>query len=190
MLSTRPASVLFRDAKGQILPEQSGVLNRPGLMEALIPREDQAMPAPRCYPRELRGLRERALWGMAWSPEQISRGLRVDFPDGESMRIPHEAINQAQYVRDRGALEREVGTCFRTCSAVCVPEARSRRGKKFIASEVMISARTAEVEHAAIPGHREGDLYIGLDRSVIGPFVERTTRYSMLLHMVKSLEVV
>lgn len=31
-------------------------------------------------------------WVTAWSPEQISRRLRVNFPDDESMRISHEAI--------------------------------------------------------------------------------------------------
>src|SRR5690606_16403211 len=36
-------------------------------------------------------------WGTAWSPEQISNRLKVDFPDDESMRISHEAIYQALY---------------------------------------------------------------------------------------------
>ena len=31
-------------------------------------------------------------WATAWSPEQISNRLRVDFPDDASMRISHEAI--------------------------------------------------------------------------------------------------
>lgn len=31
-------------------------------------------------------------WLTAWSPEQISQRLRIDFPDDESMRISHEAI--------------------------------------------------------------------------------------------------
>ena len=37
-------------------------------------------------------------WAIAWSPEQISHRLRVDFPDDESMRISHEAIYQSLFI--------------------------------------------------------------------------------------------
>lgn len=129
------------------------------------------------------GRRADRRWGVAWSPEQISRRLRVDFPDDESMRISHEAIYQALYIQGRGALQRELSACLRTGRALRVPQARSRRGKKFITPEVMISARPAEVEDRAVPGHWEGDLIIGLGRSAIGTLVERTTRFTMLLHL-------
>src|SRR5699024_1705006 len=36
-------------------------------------------------------------WFTAWSPEQISHRLKIDFPDDESMRISHEAIYQALF---------------------------------------------------------------------------------------------
>jgi IS30 family transposase len=47
-------------------------------------------------------------WAKAWSPEQISRRLVVDFPDDTDMRISHEAIYQALYIEGRGALKREL----------------------------------------------------------------------------------
>jgi IS30 family transposase len=123
-------------------------------------------------------------WATAWSPEQISHRLEVDFPEDESMRISHEAIYQALYVQGRGALRRELAACLRTGRALRVPRARTRgRGKKFITSEVMISQRPAEADDRAVPGHWEGDLIIGLNKSAIGTLVERTSRFTMLLHL-------
>jgi IS30 family transposase len=123
-------------------------------------------------------------WATAWSPEQISARLRVDFPDDESMRISHEAIYQALYVQSRGALKRELVACLRTGRALRVPRARvGARGKQFVTEQVMISQRPAEAEDRAVPGHWEGDLILGLDRSAIGTLVERTTRFTMLLHL-------
>lgn len=128
--------------------------------------------------------REDRRWATAWSPEQISHRLKVDFPDDESMRISHEAIYQALYVQGRGALKRELVACLRTGRALRVPRARARqRPGGHVTSDVMISERPAEVEDRAVPGHWEGDLIIGSDRSAIGTLVERTSRFTMLLHL-------
>jgi IS30 family transposase len=130
------------------------------------------------------GRRQDRRWAKSWSPEQISNRLRVDFPDDESMRISHEAIYQALYVQGRGALKRELVACLRTGRALRVPRARTRgRGKKFVTPEIMISERPAEAADRAVPGHWEGDLILGLNRSAIGTLVERTTRFTMLLRL-------
>jgi IS30 family transposase len=123
-------------------------------------------------------------WATAWSPQQIASRLPIDFPDDESMRISHEAIYQALYVQSRGALKRELVACLRTGRALRVPRARARaRGKGFLSEEVMISERPAEAVDRAVPGHWEGDLILGTDRSAIGTLVERTSRFVMLLHL-------
>jgi IS30 family transposase len=130
------------------------------------------------------GRRQDRRWAAAWSPEQIANRLRVDFPDDGSMRISHEAIYQALYVQGRGALRRELTACLRTGRALRVPRGRTRgRGKKFITPEVMISQRPAEADDRAVPGHWEGDLILGLGSSAVGTLVERTTRFTMLLHL-------
>lgn len=130
------------------------------------------------------GRRTDRRWATSWSPEQISNRLKLDFPEDETMRISHEAIYQALFIQGRGALKRELVACLRTGRALRVPRARTRRrGKHFVTPEVMISERPAEVGDRAVPGHWEGDLIIGLNKSAIGTLVERTTRFTMLLHL-------
>jgi IS30 family transposase len=123
-------------------------------------------------------------WTRAWSPEQISNRLKVDFPDDVSMRISHEAIYQSLYIQGRGALKRELVWCLRTGRALRVPRERSRRKTwAHVTPETLISERPAEAEDRAVPGHWEGDLLIGLERSAIGTVVDRTTRFTMLVHL-------
>ncbi len=123
-------------------------------------------------------------WVRGWSPEQISHRLRVDFPDDESMRISHEAIYQALYIESRGALKRELVACLRTGRALRVPRARAQqKAWAHVTPEVMISERPDEADDRSVPGHWEGDLIIGLKRSAIGTVVERTTRFTMLIHL-------
>ncbi len=130
------------------------------------------------------GPRQHRRWATAWSPEQIARRLVIDFPDNEEMRISHEAIYQALFIQGRGALRRELTACLRTGRALRMPRSRLRgKNKSFVSPEVMISERPAEASDRAIPGHWEGDLILGLQSSAIGTLVERTTRFTLLLHL-------
>ena len=123
-------------------------------------------------------------WTLAWSPEQIANRIKVDFADDESMRISHEAIYQSLYIQGRGALKRELVWCLRTGRALRAPRERSRRKTwAHVTPETLISERPAEADDRAVPGHWEGDLLIGLERSAIGTVVERTTRFTMLVHL-------
>ena len=99
------------------------------------------------------------------------------------MRISHEAIYQSLYIQGRGALRRELTACLRSGKALRVPRERSRgRNKSFIGDAIMISDRPAEIADRAVPGHWEGDLILGLGSSAIGTLVERSSRFTMLLH--------
>jgi IS30 family transposase len=130
------------------------------------------------------GRRKNRRWASSWSPEQIANRLAVEFPDDDSMRISHETIYQALYIQGRGALRRELSACLRTGRALRVPRARTRgRNKQFVGPEIMISERPAESADRAVPGHWEGDLILGLGSSAIGTLVERSTRFTMLLHL-------
>jgi IS30 family transposase len=130
------------------------------------------------------GPRKPRRWAIAWSPEQIANRLPIDFPDDASMRISHESIYRALYVQGRGTLKRELTACLRTGRTLRVPRARAQsRGKSFVLPELMISERPPEADDRAVPGHWEGDLILGLRSSAIGTLVERTSRFTMLLHL-------
>ncbi|WP_278393054.1 IS30 family transposase [Sphingobium yanoikuyae] len=129
-------------------------------------------------------LRQCRRWSIAWSPEQIAHRLRIDYPEDPTMRISHEAIYQSLYIQGRGALRQELTACLRSGRALRVPRERTRgRGKSFVDDAIMISERPPEVEDRAVPGHWEGDLILGLHSSAIGTLVERSSRFTMLLHL-------
>jgi IS30 family transposase len=173
----KPAKLAVDDRLREYVQERlAGQVRRP---------DGTAVPGPTTRPWSGRNKprRQDRRWAKAWSPEQISRRLRLDFPDDESMRISHEAIYQALYVQSRGALRRELVACLRTGRALRVPRARTQRGKNFVTDQIMISERPAEAEDRAVPGHWEGDLILGTGHSAIGTLVERSTRFTMLLHL-------
>jgi IS30 family transposase len=123
-------------------------------------------------------------WSMAWSPEQISERLKIEFPDDSSMRISHEAIYQSLYIEGRGALKRELIAALRTGRALRKPRARSQnKPQGHVTADVVLSERPAEAEDRAVPGHWEGDLIIGTGRSAIATLVERRSRSTLLVHL-------
>jgi transposase, IS30 family len=121
-----------------------------------------------------------------WSPQQVSRRLRIEYPGDPMMRVSHETIYQSIYVQGRGALRKELAACLRTGRAIRRNRARLDNNSSggHIPGMVNISERPAEVADRAVPGHWEGDLIIGRNgKSAVGTLVERSTRFVILLHL-------
>jgi transposase, IS30 family len=147
-------------------------------------RPYRAVPAQQ--EAEARGARPKP-FKLAHAPRQIALRLAAEFPDDPAMRPSHEAIYQALYVQGRGLLRRELHTALRTGRAIRRPrrrvDGRSDPDRR-IPGKIMISERPAEVADRALPGHWEGDLIMGkANKSSIGTLVERTTRFTILLHL-------
>lgn len=118
------------------------------------------------------------------SPEQIAARLRVDYPDDPQMWVSHETIYRSLYVQGRGALRRDLHRCLRTGRALRRPRGRASQRPGAIPNMVHISARPPEVADRAVPGHWEGDLITGAgNASAIGTLVERSTGFTLLLHL-------
>ena len=124
--------------------------------------------------------------GKRYSPQQISARLRRDFPDEPEMWVHHNTIYDSLYLQARGALRADLAKCLRSGRIRRRPQRpdgyEERRGQ--IPDKLLISMRPVEVADRAVPGHWEGDLIKGkLNASAIGTVVERTTNYTLLLHL-------
>jgi transposase, IS30 family len=121
-----------------------------------------------------------------WSPKQIATWLRTTFADRPELWVSHETIYQAIYVQSRGSLREELTrqVALRSGRADRRPQSRAAAGgrsRRPWIGDLHISARPAEADDRAVPGHWEGDLVIGkAGRSAIVTLVERATRYVML----------
>ena len=122
------------------------------------------------------------------SPEQIAGQLRREFPEDPEMQVHHETIYRELFVQGRGALRAELHQCLRSGRARRLTRTEARRarasGRGRIPDMVNIVERDEEVEGRRVPGHWEGDLITGTkNASAIGTLVERTTGYTLLLHL-------
>lgn len=118
-----------------------------------------------------------------WSPQEIARRLRIDFPDDPAMWLSHETIYQSLLAPGRGGLRRDLHRCLRTGRAQRRP--RNRMGTPGqIRGMKLIAQRPSKADDQLVASHWEGDLIIGQNgRSAVGTLVERTTRVVVLLHL-------
>lgn len=167
-------------------PQHEQVPYRPSVAQARAeqrarrPKPGKLTQHPELRDQVIRRLKKR------WSPEQISRTLRREFPDRPEMQVSHETLYQALYVQTRGELRRELTRCLRTGRALRRPHRLpdQRRHRPHVPPELLISHRPPQADDRAVPGHWEGDLILGKDNaSAIGTLVERSSRYLMLLHL-------
>jgi transposase, IS30 family len=124
-----------------------------------------------------------------WSPQQISRHLRLTFPEQSGMWLCHESIYQAVYQPGSGLLRPSRLAPHRRSPLRSGRDHRrahqrvERRRPRFEQPMLTIHARPFPPEDRS-PGHWEGDLIIGKDQgSAIGTLVERQTRMVRLLHL-------
>ena len=119
-----------------------------------------------------------------WSPKQISRRLREDYPDDEGMRVSHETVYECLYLQARGELRTQLKLALRKGRTRRVNRSRPTVARGTIPDMVNISERPVEADDRAVPGFWEGDLIIGKGgRSQIATLVERRTRFVMLVRI-------
>jgi IS30 family transposase len=125
---------------------------------------------------------------LQWSPQQIAGWLAREFGDDESMRVSHETIYRSLFIQARGVLKKQLTAHLRRGRTL-------RRGRHYantgpgrgeIRDMVSIRERPAQAEDRAVPGHWEGDLLAGSNRSFIATLVERKSRFVMLVKVPSS----
>ncbi len=122
--------------------------------------------------------------GDGWSPKLIADVLARDYSDDKLMRVSHETIYQCLYVQTRGSLRADLHKCLSTKRSVRKPRGSTGRTGVYGAEVFTISDRPPEAADRAVPGHGEGDLILGAQhKSAIGTLVERSTRFTILLHL-------
>ena len=117
-----------------------------------------------------------------WSPAQIAKELKKDYPADMAMRIAPETIYAYLFVLPRGSLKKELLACLRQNRKRRHQQSRGVKMERKLEDMLSIEERPKEAEDRIIPGHWEGDLIIGKNnRSALGTLVERTTRTTILV---------
>ena len=123
---------------------------------------------------------------LRWSPEQIAARLKMEYPHEVNMHISHESIYAYLYVLPKGELRKELLSHLRQAQRTRRKRTKAHTNRGQIIDMISIEERPKEVEDRIVPGHWEGDLIVGKDRtSALGTLVERTTRTTILVPLKK-----
>ena len=117
-----------------------------------------------------------------WSPEQIAGWLKREYPGDDWNQVSHETIYRSLFIQARGALKKELQVYLRSKRSIRRARTSTLKddGLGGMPNAVSIRERPASVEDRAVPGHWEGDLIEGSNKSCIATLVERHTRYVLL----------
>ena len=156
----------------------------------LTPRSSECSPGGRARKHrrvvinvELRRLVQERL-DKRWSPEQISNSLQLERPDRPDLHLAPESIYQALYAVS-SVLTTGPRVVLRTGTLHRHRRSNGERSSRFIVPMTPIKERPPAVNDSVEAGHWEGDLITGtLNKSAIGTLVERSTRFTILVHFV------
>jgi IS30 family transposase len=133
------------------------------------------------------------LLGQRWSPQQISRHLRLSFPEDRLMWLCPESIYQAVYQPNSRFLRPSRLAPHRRSPLRTGRDRRrahqhqQRRRPRFEQPMLTIHDRPFDPIDRSEAGHWEGDLILGNNHlSAIGTLVERQTRLVRLLHLPRA----
>lgn len=179
----RDRSVVCREVRRNRSPDgvyRVSVAHRAAAVRRARPRQTKLQASP--------GLCRRIESWMddGWSPRLISDVLAVEAAvDPDTVRVSHETIYRALYVQTRGTLRADLHRCLSLKRSSRKPRGSTRRGSSPYKEAFTISQRPAEAADRAVPGHWEGDLIMSGSGSnaAIGTLVERSTRFTILLHL-------
>jgi IS30 family transposase len=117
-----------------------------------------------------------------WSPEQIAGWLKRKHRGNEKNQVSHETIYRSLFIQTRGAFKKELQAYLRSKRSIRRARTSTLKGdgRGGIPNAVSIRERPASVEDRDVPGHWEGDLIEGSNKSCIATLVERHSRYVML----------
>lgn len=141
-------------------------------------RPRKLIPTTRLWRRVCR------LLAKGWSPQQISRTLRRQYPHRPAWHVSHETIYTAIYAMPRGHLRQAVVALLRQHKCARRPRGQGTDRRGQLPDLPSIHDRPPEANERLLPGHWEGDLIMGARGTApVGVLVDRQTLFLKLVRL-------